>query len=87
MTTRRLPRWSALQSLIRPQPIQLNHVTRRLSKAVTINDLRQIACRQVPKAVFDYVDGAAEEEISLQRAREAFRRVEFLPSILQDVSK
>lgn len=87
MTTRRLPRWSELKTLIRPQPIQLNPVTRRLSKAVTINDLRQIARRQVPKAVFDYVDGAAEEEISLQRAREAFRRVEFLPSILQDVSK
>lgn len=36
--------------------------------------------------MFDYVDGAAEAEINLRRARAAFERVEFHPSVLRDVS-
>jgi len=45
-----------------------------------------MARRRTPKAVFDYTDGAAEGEISLARARQAFADVEFHPSILRDVS-
>src|SRR5215217_7207622 len=86
MTQRRLPSWSELSPLLRPKPLELDPVKRRLSRAVNLEDLRQIAKRQVPRAVFDYVDGAAEEETSLRRAREAFRRVEFIPSVLRDVS-
>lgn len=37
--------------------------------------------------MFDYVDGAAEREISLNRAREAFSRIEFRPRVLRDVSE
>ena len=37
--------------------------------------------------MFDYVDGAAESETSLRRSREAFARVEFVPTVLQDVSQ
>jgi L-lactate dehydrogenase (cytochrome) len=37
--------------------------------------------------VFDYTDGAAEEEISLRRTRQSFREIEFHPSVLRDVSK
>lgn len=83
---RRLPRWSELQPLLRPQPIELDPVKRRLAKANTISELRAVARKQVPRAVFDYVDGAAEEETSLSRAREAFQRVEFIPNVLRDVS-
>ncbi len=36
--------------------------------------------------MFDYTDGAAEQEISLRRARESFGRVQFHPSVLRDVS-
>jgi L-lactate dehydrogenase (cytochrome) len=36
--------------------------------------------------VFDYTDGAADEEISLRRSRQAYARVEFQPQVLQDVS-
>ena len=49
-------------------------------------DLRPIARRHVPRAVFDYVDGGAEAELSLARAREAFGRVEFTPSVLRGVA-
>jgi L-lactate dehydrogenase (cytochrome) len=57
-----------------------------LAGAATIWDLRSAAKRHVPGAVFDYTDGAAESETSLRRSREAFGRVEFVPSVLRDVS-
>lgn len=59
---------------------------RRLEGALTIDDLRRIAKRRTPKAAFDYTDGAAEAELSLARAREAFADIEFRPRILRDVS-
>jgi len=86
MTARRLPRWSELRPLVRPQPLHLRGADRRLAHAATIGDLRRIARRRTPRAVFDFADGAAEQETSLRRAREAFARVEFLPSVLRDVS-
>jgi L-lactate dehydrogenase (cytochrome) len=86
-TRRRLPRWSEVQPYLRTGPLRLNPTDRRLASAATIWDLRAVAQRHTPRAVFDYVDGAAESEISLHRSREAFTRIEFLPSVLQDVSK
>lgn len=59
---------------------------KRLSKALTIWDLRDIAKRRTPKAPFDYTDGSAESESSLTRARDAFATVQFNPRILRDVS-
>ncbi|MGO1192246.1 MAG: alpha-hydroxy acid oxidase [Nesterenkonia sp.] len=66
---------------------ELNGTRRRLKAALTIEDLRTIAKRRTPKAAFDYTEGAAEGEISLARARQAFEDVEFNPSILRDVSE
>jgi L-lactate dehydrogenase (cytochrome) len=83
---RRLPRWSELQPLLRPERIPLDPTERRLSRAHTIADLRAIAARRVPRAVFDYADGAAEQESSLRRARASFARAEFHPQVLRDVS-
>ncbi len=59
---------------------------RRLAGALTIEDLRRIAKRRTPRAAFDYTDGAADGEVSLARARQAFGDVEFNPAILRDVS-
>ncbi|MBB5155682.1 alpha-hydroxy acid oxidase [Saccharopolyspora phatthalungensis] len=87
MVKRRLPRWSELRPLLRAKPPQFNPTERRLSTAHSIADLRAIARRRTPRAVFDYTDGAAEAEISLRRARQAFRNVEFHPSVLRDVSE
>jgi L-lactate dehydrogenase (cytochrome) len=87
MVRRQLPRWSELRPLLRVAPPQLNPTERRLSHAHTISDLRTIARRRTPRAVFDYTDGAAEEETSLHRARRTFREIEFHPSVLRDVSK
>ena len=46
---------------------------------VNIEDLRSIAQRRVPKAVFDYLDGGAEGEVTLQDNRRAFGEVTFRP--------
>ncbi|KAA5831107.1 alpha-hydroxy acid oxidase [Saccharopolyspora hirsuta] len=86
MVKRQLPRWSELRPLLRLKPPQFNPTERRLSAAHSIADLRTIARLRTPRAVFDYTDGAAEAEISLRRARRAFRDVEFRPSVLRDVS-
>ena len=80
---RRIPRPSELAPLIGFKKPQLNATQRRLASALTIEDLRRIAKRRTPKAAFDYTDGAAEAELSLSRARQAFEDVEFHPDILQ----
>ena len=86
MVRRRLPRWSEFRPLLRAERVPLDPIERRLGHAHTIADLRAIAARRVPRAVFDYTDGAAEQEISLRRARRSFTRVEFHPQALRDVS-
>jgi L-lactate dehydrogenase (cytochrome) len=86
MTSRRRPRWSELQPLLRPRRLPLNPTERRLAAVASIPDLRILARRRAPRAVFDYTDGAAGDEISLRRSRQAYVRVEFQPTVLQDVS-
>ncbi|TFC49548.1 alpha-hydroxy-acid oxidizing protein [Cryobacterium sp. TMT1-21] len=86
MVQRRIPRIKDLAPLMQFKAPELNAKKRRLESALTIYDLRAIAKRRTPKAAFDYTDGAAEAEISLKRARQAFEDIEFHPSILRDVS-
>jgi L-lactate dehydrogenase (cytochrome) len=86
VTRRRLPRWSELQPLLRPRGLPIDPTTRRLAAAASIPDLRGLAKRRAPRAVFDYTDGAAGDEISLRRSRNVFARLEFQPRVLQDVS-
>ena len=83
---RRFPRPRDLAPLMRFKQPTLNAKKRRLQEALTIYDLRAIAKRRTPTAAFDYTEGAAEAEISLARARQAFEDVEFSPNILRDVS-
>lgn len=52
----------------------------------TAEDMRRIAVRRTPPAVFDYVEGGAEAELSRDQAVEAFRRVVFHPHVLRDVA-
>jgi L-lactate dehydrogenase (cytochrome) len=72
MTERRAPRWSELRPLLQPRPVRLDPTRRRLERAATIRDLRAVARRHTPRAVFDYTDGGADAELSLRRSREAF---------------
>jgi L-lactate dehydrogenase (cytochrome) len=83
---RQLPKRRDLAPLMKFKKPTLSPKERRLASALTIDDLRRIAKRRTPKAAFDYTDGAADGEVSLARAREAFGDVEFNPAILRDVS-
>jgi L-lactate dehydrogenase (cytochrome) len=86
MVKRQFPRPLEILDLMRFKKPTLSGKKRRLQSALTIYDLRDIAKRRTPKAAFDYTDGAAESELSLTRARQAFEDVEFHPSVLRDVS-
>jgi len=83
MVRRQLPQPAELLELMQFKKPELNATKRRLDSALTIADLRVIAKRRTPKAAFDYTDGAAEGELSLARARQAFQDVEFHPDILR----
>jgi L-lactate dehydrogenase (cytochrome) len=84
---RRFPRPRDLAPLLKFKRPEYNARRRRLQRALTIQDLRTIAQRRTPKAAFDYTEGAAEAELSLARARQAFEDIQFNPSILRDVSE
>ena len=58
----------------------------RVLRASSIRDLRLLARRRAPRAVFDYTDGGAGDELSLRRSRASYSRVEFVPRVLHDVS-
>jgi len=83
---RHMPRFAELARWLKPQPPILNVVDRRLSRSVCVADLRLAARKRVPRQVFDYVDGGADEEILLRRQYDAWDRVEFSPRVLHDVS-
>lgn len=84
---RRLPRPSEIRPLVKFRRPQFDSRARRLADAHTVEDLRTIARRRTPRSVFDYVDGAAEQEIGIGRARRAFEDVEFHPRVLRDVTQ
>jgi (S)-mandelate dehydrogenase len=55
-------------------------------KAFSIEELRLKARRRLPRAVFDFIDGGAEDETTLRANRAAFERMRLLPKVLVDVS-
>lgn len=86
MVQRQLPKPSELLEFMQFKKPSLDFAGNHLQSALTIYDLRRIAKRRTPAAAFDYTDGAAEGELSMARARQAFEDVEFHPGILTDVS-
>jgi len=59
----------------------------RLSRTVNIEDRRRMAKSRLPRAVFDFFDGGAEDETTLRGNRAAFERVRLLPRVMVDVSQ
>ncbi len=86
MAERRLPRPSEILPLIGRHDPLLSRQQARLNRCANIGDIRALARRRVPRAVFDYTDGAAGSEVTLRRSQEAYDRVEFTPRVLRDVS-
>ena len=58
-----------------------------MSKPVNVEDFRVLAQKRLPRKVFDYLDGGAEDELGLQHNRRVFENVRFQPHRLVDVSK
>ncbi|QUW17809.1 alpha-hydroxy acid oxidase [Agrococcus sp. Marseille-Q4369] len=87
MVKRQLPKPLELMELMQFKKPDLDGRRRRLNNALTIDDLRVIAKRRTPAAAFDYTDGAADGEVSLARARQAFEDVEFHPDILRPAER
>jgi len=83
---RQLPNPKELAPLLKFRGPNFKRKESRLASALTIWDLREIAKKRTPQGPFDYTDGAAESELSLERARQAFRDLEFIPNILHNVS-
>jgi L-lactate dehydrogenase (cytochrome) len=61
-------------------------MARRLARANNIADLRRMARRRLPRPIFDYIDGGADDELSLARNMTAFSTYEIVPDVLTDVS-
>jgi len=78
-------RIETLRSVLHFRSIELDPVQRRLARAVSIADLREIARRRLPRGVFDYIDGGAEDERALAANSAAYTRVTFRPRVLRDV--
>lgn len=83
---RQRPRWSEVRQNIQFRSASLNPTQRRLDNALTIDDLRKAARRTTPLSVFDYVDGAAESEVTADRNVQAFRDLTFHPDALHPVA-
>jgi L-lactate dehydrogenase (cytochrome) len=60
--------------------------TERLERANNIADLRKLARRRLPRPIFDYIDGGADDEVTLERNTSAFSTYELVPDVLNDVS-
>lgn len=58
-----------------------------LTRAYNIEDLRRLARRRLPRMVFDFYDGGAEDEVTLRGNRAAFENLRLAPRVLRDVSK
>lgn len=78
--------FSALSSVVRFDRPILSARKRRFVRAANIDDLRSIARRRLPGGIFDYIDGAAEDEVTARRNVDGFAKIEFRPKVLADVS-
>src|SRR3954452_10820720 len=75
-----------LRSVVRFGRIETDPIERRLRRAASVEDLRRIAKRRLPAGVFDYIDGAAEDERTMRANCAAFERGTFHPRVLRDLT-
>lgn len=84
---RQLPRWKNVKPLLGWSLPKLPLQDKKLKKVVNMAEMRNLAKKRVPKAVFDYVDGGANDELAYARSQEIYSKVEFKARVLRDVSK
>jgi len=84
---RQFPRWKNIKPLLGWSLPKDPMADRKLKKVVNLAEMRLLSRKRVPKAVFDYVDGGANDELAYARSQEIYSRVEFKAKVLRDVSK
>lgn len=84
---RRLRKWLGPLGVFRIRLPELRLTKRRLARSATIDDLRRVARRRLPHGVFDYIDGGAEDELTMRANSAAYRRLTFTPRVLRDMSE
>jgi len=72
-----------LRSVVRLGSVETDRVERRLARAASVADLRRIAKRRLPGGVFDYIDGAAEDERTLAANERAYAAIGLRPRVLR----
>jgi L-lactate dehydrogenase (cytochrome) len=58
----------------------LSRTKRVLGSAVNVDDFRRAAARALPRGIFDYLEGGAEDEVTMHRNRAVFDRWGLMPS-------
>ena len=76
-----------LRSVARFSPLTISRRARHLDRAANVHDLRLMAKSRLPRGIFDYIDGGAEDETTMRRNSDAFQQYSFVPRVLKDVSK
>ncbi len=76
-----------LRAVVRLRRPVGDRTIRRLRAAANVDDLRDMARRRLPAGVFDYIDGGAEDEVTLDRNVRAFRETTFRPRVLQGLDE
>ena len=84
---RQFPRWKNIKPLLGWSLPKDPLADRKLKKVVNLAEMRLLSKKRVPNAVFDYVDGGANDELAYARSQEVYSRVEFKAKVLRDVSK
>ncbi|HEY1827891.1 MAG TPA: alpha-hydroxy acid oxidase [Acidimicrobiales bacterium] len=75
-----------LKAVVRFEKFETDPVARRLAHTASIDDLRAVARRRLPRGVFDYVDGGAEDERTLAANRAAFAQAVYRPRVLRNIN-
>ena len=83
----RIRRWLGPFGVFRFRMPQFSLRKRRLAKSASIADLRRVARRRLPRGVFDYIDGGAEDETTMEANSAGYRALKLSPRVLRDVSK
>ncbi len=86
-TVRRFPRASDVLPLIGIPDLSKTRLQRTLARCASVWDIRAMAKKRTPRAVFDYTDGGSMSETTLDRSRAAYERVEFTPRVMRNVSE
>jgi isopentenyl diphosphate isomerase/L-lactate dehydrogenase-like FMN-dependent dehydrogenase len=57
----------------------------RLADCHNFHDFRELAQRRLPAPIFNYIDGAADDEVTYRRNTESFERCDLVPNVLRGV--